>query len=156
MKRGVLSIALLAACTDGAGAPSEIADVDVARPATLRGSCDGARPLGELASYRHVIELGGDAPRVRVRADPSWPAEDHGNVLGELVSPQRIAAFGPVKGIPSAGIGWVVPLRDDDGRTCRGYVSATVAEAVACDRSAEPGIAFPEPLDVVPGPCVVR
>jgi len=152
----MLFIVVLAACTDGSGAPSGDAGVAVGEPASLRGSCERGRPLGELGSYRHVIELGGDAPHVRVRADPSWPAEDHGNVLGELASPQRIAAFGPLKGVPSNGIGWMVPLRDDEGRTCRGYVSATVAEAVVCDRSTEPAIAFPEPLDVVPGPCVVR
>lgn len=157
-RAAALLVASVFACTDGGDEPSAPAQVTVVvdEPVTLHGSCDGGRPLGPITNYRHVIELDRDEPRVRVRADPNWPAGDHANVLGELASPQRIPAFGPVKGIPSNGIGWVVPLRDDSGRTCRGYVSATVAEPVECDRVTTPLVAFPDALDVTPGPCAVR
>ncbi len=67
-----------------------------------------------------------------------------------------MAAWGPLKARPSLGIGFSVPLRDSTGKVCRGYVSHTVVRPLACDHYGGKQSAFPEPLDVTPGPCHVR
>ena len=53
----------------------------------------------------------------------------------------------PSESFPSQGIGWIVLSYDPDGATCRGYVSATVAEPIACDMLDDRIVSFPDPVD---------
>ena len=144
------------ACTPADGLHERTIDAGlVSAIAELRGTCATARPMGEQTNYRHVIALRGEGGGIAVRSDPSW-STDRRNVIGELDRPQRVAAFGPVKAIPSQGIGWIVPLYDPEGATCRGYVSATVAEPIACDVLDDPIVSFPDPFDGSAGACTPR
>ena len=119
----------------------------------VNGNCGGGRPIGALTNYSHRIKLRpGENGWVRVRSNPSWSAADLGNVIGTLTERGWVPAWGPLKGIPSNGIGYSVPLVDPNGNRCRGYVSRTVVRQMKCrpPTAFEP---FPEPLDVRPGPC---
>lgn len=139
----------LAGCARGDRAAS------AAAPILVDGDCSKGRPIGPLTNYAQRVRLRlGAGGFVRVRATPEWSSEDHSNVIGTLRTTDAVAAYGPMKGEPSNGIGWVVPLVDGAGTQCRGYVSATVVAEVRCDRSGARPEAFPDPLDTTSGACV--
>ncbi len=122
-------------------------------PVLVEGDCAKGRPIGPLSNYGHRIRLRfGDGGFVRVRSTLEW-SSDFSNVIGALRTNDLVAAYGPLKGVPSNGIGWVVPLVDGSGRECRGYLSFAVVSEVRCNRSGAQPQAFPDPLDTVAGPC---
>jgi len=93
---------------------------------------NGARPVGDLAGYRALIQIV-SVPNgfVRARASAEWPIDVRGNVLGFLRTGSYVWAEGPLKnGSYSAGLGWAVPVRDLSGRECRAYVSSTVVRVL--------------------------
>mgnify|MGYP007084936065 CR=1 FL=1 len=112
--------------------------------------------MGNITNYNHQIQLTEEKEGfVRVRKSPIWSGTDKTNVIGRLKSGMVLPAWGPVKNRPSYGIGFVVPLKDSEGKTCRGYISRTVIKQVRCDafKTAKLFKAFPRPLDSIPGPC---
>ncbi len=114
--------------------------------------------MGALSNYRHLLATKAKTEAVRVRSTPLWSAADLSNVIGKLPGGATFPAWGPLKGRPSNGIGYAIPLQDSSGKRCRGYLSYTVVEVRSCDHFASDGgfKAFPQPLDVTPGPCSVR
>jgi hypothetical protein len=101
-------------------------------PVAFDGDCSRGPAMGSLDAYAGAsATLIRNETGVRVRICAVWPVEDLRNVLGVIPSGQRVPVFGPVKHpLWSSGIGYVVPLVDDQGRRCRGYVSDTVLERI--------------------------
>lgn len=129
-------------------------------PVPLEGDCSLGPEMGALGAYSGLtVELlPTDSGWSRVRSCAVWPASDLSNVIGEIPSGVRVPAFGPVKHPAfSAGLGYIIPLQDGDGTTCRGYVSATITGDEV--RGDEPSDASSLPLpDASPawrGPCLV-
>jgi hypothetical protein len=108
--------------------------------AKLIGSCDagspinlddssleagGGRPVGPLSTYTALLQIAqSDSGFVRARANAVWDASDLRNLLGLLRSGSYVWAEGPLHdNRVSAGIGYAVPVRDQNGRECRAYVS---------------------------------
>ncbi|MBU1535372.1 hypothetical protein KKF84_08625 [Myxococcota bacterium] len=124
-------------------------------PALIQAGCTGF-PMGEIKNYNHRIRLITNKEGfVRVRKTPVWSSADTSNVIGTLKSGAVIAAWGPVKNRPSQGIGYIVPLVDTQGKTCRGYISQTMVQSVICNHFKTEHLfkAFPQALDTIPGPC---
>jgi hypothetical protein len=150
----------LAACTSAKPEPAaEILQLATVQPVPFTGSCEHGPAMGELAAYRRWSltleddELG----YVRVRSCAVWPAEDLRNVLGSIAGGERVPAFGPVKHEPfEAGVGYVVPLVDPEGRRCRGYVSHTVIAQVEAYPDVDPraGLPLPSAESTWSGPCL--
>ncbi len=129
-------------------------------PVLVEGSCAGAPPMGDLDAYRatHGVLIR-SSPRIRVRSCAVWPAADLRNVVGTLPAGHSVPLRGPLKhGAFSAGIGYAVPLEDEQGQRCRGYISATVLESI--ERHDDPRFRRAPPLpDSRPfwtGPCLLE
>lgn len=127
-------------------------------PTPVDGDCSAGPPMGELGAYAATsVKLAQpESGSVRVRSCAVWPAADHRNVIGLLEAGLLLPAFGPVKHAPmKSGIGYVVPLVDGTGRTCRGYVSQTVIDRI--DARAQPEVRrflpLPDPEGAWRGPC---
>ena len=102
-------------------------------PVPVDGDCSAGPPMGELGAYAATsVKLAEpESGSVRIRSCAVWPAADQRNVTGLLDAGLVVPAFGPVKHGPmSSGIGYVVPLIDSTGRTCRGHVSQTVIDRI--------------------------
>lgn len=114
--------------------------------------------MGKIGAYAATsVELTKtDSGSVRVRSCAVWPASDQRNVIGSLDGGLVAPAFGPVKHGPMrSGIGYVVPLVDGTGRTCRGYVSQTVIDRIDAHAQADvqPFLPLPDPEAAWRGPC---
>ncbi len=90
---------------------------------------DPAFVVGDVGAYTSVVCVDANrAGSVYVRADPEFFGDDHDNVVGTLASGICVRAQGPLKrqGGPLA---WAVPVDDDEGNSCRGYVSDSVVKS---------------------------
>ena len=127
-------------------------------PVPLKGSCEKGRSIGDLRVYTLLLKTeSNNLGYVRVRSTPLWDGNDTSNVLGTIEMSREIPGWGPLKNIPSHGIGYAVPLKDKYGRTCRGYISATVVKVIHCQqfgRDSDKYLPFPDGLDVSRGGCV--
>ena len=124
----------------------------------LKGSCEKGRSMGDLRVYTILLKTeSNDLGYIRVRSSPLWDGNDTSNVLGTIEMNREIAGWGPLKNRPSYGIGYAVPLKDKNGKTCRGYISATVVKVIDCQQFGRDGdkyLPFPDGLDVSRGGCV--
>ncbi len=99
----------------------------VQKPIKIYCDCSKGRPLGDIRVYNNLILIGQKgADSVRVRSSPKWYAEEPSNILGKIKSGSVIPAWGPIKSIPSNGVGYVIPLLDSNGNESRGYISVSV------------------------------
>jgi hypothetical protein len=160
--RTVVVVCVLAvlACTPNGEHVDEAPPPAAARlePVAFDGDCSRGPAMGSLDAYASAsATLITNETGVRVRVCAVWPATDLRNVLGVIPAGKRVPVFGPVKHpLWSAGVGYVVPLVDDQGRRCRGYVSDTVLERVDLHAVLPSAGALPLP-DARPawvGPCL--
>jgi hypothetical protein len=101
--------------------------VIVQKPIKIYCDCSKGRPLGDIRVYNNLIQVGQTgADSIRVRSSPKWYADDSSNILGMIKSGSIIPAWGPMKAIPSHGLGYIIPLLDTKGNECRGYISESV------------------------------
>jgi hypothetical protein len=125
MVRTLGLITLVAAGCGAAPAPS------VKPPAAdFRGSCQWARPAGELADYPLRLEvLPAPTGAARVRNTAHFDPADDGNVIGVVDSGTVLAGQGPLaESAWSDGVGYAVLLRGHDSRLCRGYVISSAVK----------------------------
>ncbi len=150
-----------ASCTPTQSPPAaDVQDMPIPHlePIPVDGDCSAGPPMGKLGAYAATsVKLADtDSGSVRVRSCAVWPATDQRNVIGLLDARLVVPAFGPVKHAPmKSGIGYVVPLVDRTGRTCRGYISQTVIDRI--DARAQPDVRpflpLPDPEAAWRGPC---
>ncbi len=103
-------------------------------PVAIEGKCSMSLPLGDIRVYNHAIRIQkNEMGYINVRSSPVWDSLDQSNILGKIPSGIWIPAWGPTKHHPSYGVGYIVPLKDTLGHTCRGYISITMVEEVKKD-----------------------
>ncbi|MCC7109708.1 MAG: hypothetical protein IT382_10495 [Deltaproteobacteria bacterium] len=135
---GFLIAAVVVRVADVAPTPREFV-FDVA---PVRGRCDLARtaendgaglpplPLAPTGEYSAVVcSKHNRAGSIRVRANAVFNGDDLGNMIGTLRSGSCVRAEGPLKDLDvPGGIGWAIPVEDDLGQRCRGYVAEHVVD----------------------------
>lgn len=88
--------------------------------------------IEDTMQFRNPIHIAkNDLGFVRVRSDASCFSADScfHNLIGTIPHDQWVRSYGPVKyKYWSAGIAWVICIRDSKGRLVKGYISATVVD----------------------------
>lgn len=87
---------------------------------------------GDTMEFRWPIHIAkNDLGYVRVRSDASCFEVDScfHNLIGTVPHDQWVRGYGPVKYKSwSAGLAWVICIRDAKGRLVKGYISQTVVD----------------------------
>lgn len=100
----------------------------------ISGSCENGREIGDLDQYQIKMKIGSSpTDSISVRSDAACfeiKTCDH-NILGKINSGTIIYAQGPLKNRGfSAGIAYAFPVKDQNGKMCRAYLSYLNVEEV--------------------------